>query len=175
MIAKPTVQNVVASFSLTPAPLDLKKIHHSFKKESIWNKATFNYKVVILRLKKPKMSFLIYRTGRIICTGAKRVKDAERSADYLLERLTGAGFYVKRKADAKIRNIVATADLGIEVDLERFVSRVNKMKGVGIIYEPEQFPAAIVKISLSPNDNATVLLFSTGKLVCVGLKKEREI
>lgn len=168
-----TIQNVVASFSLTPTPLDLEKIHYAFKKESIWNEATFNYGVVVLRVKKPKMSFLIYQTGKVICTGAKSERDAQQSDEYLIRRLRRAGFNVKKKTSAKIHNIVATANTGMEVDMEDFLYNVSTVEGIQIIYEPEQFPAAIIKFPITRNDKATILLFGTGKLVCVGLKDSK--
>ena len=40
------------------------------------------------------------------------------------------------------------------------------------MYEPEQFPAAIYRMK-SPR--VVFLLFSTGKIVCVGAKKEKDI
>ena len=168
-----TIQNVVASFSLTPTPLDLEKIHYAFKKESIWDEATFNYGVVVLRVKKPKMSFLIYQTGKVICTGAKSERDAEQSDEYLVTRLRKAGFNVKKKTSAKIQNIVMTADMGMEVDIEKFLCNISAEKGVQIKYEPEQFPAVIIKLPITRNDKATILLFGTGKLICVGLKDSK--
>lgn len=80
-----------------------------------------NYGVVVLRVKKPKMSFLIYQTGKGICTGAKSLKSAEQSASYLLNRLREAGFNVRKKMEVKIQNIVATKDLGTSLNLEEIV------------------------------------------------------
>ena len=175
--AKPsiTIQNVVASFSLTPIPLDLEKIHNAFRRESIWDEATFNYGVVVLRVEEPKMSFLIYQTGKVICTGAKSERDARRSDNYLIRRLRSAGFNVEKRTSAKIHNIVATADTSFEVDIEEFLHDISSEKGFKTIYEPEQFPAVIIKLTITRNDKATVLLFGTGKLVCVGLKDHQSI
>ena len=169
------IRNVVASFSIAPVPLDLEKIHYAFKKESIWDEATFNYGVVVLRVEKPKMSFLIYQTGKAICTGAKSIEDAENSAEYLVNRLREAGFDVKKTKEAKIQNIVATSDLGTEIDVEKFLRQISVVRDLHIVYEPEQFPAAIVKLPLAQDLEATMLLFSSGKVICVGLKDVKSI
>lgn len=169
------IRNVVASFSIAPVPLDLEKIHYAFRKESIWDKATFNYRVVVLRVEKPKMSFLIYQTGKVICTGARSIKDAENSADYFVNRLREASFDIKKTKEAKIQNILATADLGTEIDIEKFLGHINVVRGVHTIYEPEQFAAAIVKLPIAQDIEATMLLFHTGKVICVGLKNVKSI
>jgi len=40
------------------------------------------------------------------------------------------------------------------------------------MYEPEQFPGAMFRMD---NPKVVFLIFSTGKIVCVGAKKEKEI
>jgi transcription initiation factor TFIID TATA-box-binding protein len=41
-----------------------------------------------------------------------------------------------------------------------------------ILYEPEQFPGLIYRMQ---EPKAVILLFSTGKLVCTGARKEGEV
>jgi TATA-box binding protein (TBP) (component of TFIID and TFIIIB) len=48
-------------------------------------------------------------------------------------------------------------------------------KGAQIIYEPEQFPGAIITLTLPEKSKATILLFSSGKILCVGLKDRKDI
>jgi TATA-box binding protein (TBP) (component of TFIID and TFIIIB) len=66
----------------------------------------------------------------------------------------------------KIQNIVATLNVQNKIDL-KYVSMVIPE----IIYEPEQFPAAIFRTSEGP----VCLIFSTGKVVIVGSKSERQL
>ena len=42
----------------------------------------------------------------------------------------------------------------------------------GIFYDPEQFPAAIVRLK---NPRAVVLVFSSGKLVVTGVRDSRHL
>src|SRR3990170_9160319 len=51
----------------------------------------------------------------------------------------------------------------------KFVNDIRKEKQFRVLYEPEQFPAAIVKFPVGQGSEATILLFTSGKIVCVGL------
>ncbi|MEM0094932.1 MAG: hypothetical protein QXF41_03675 [Candidatus Micrarchaeaceae archaeon] len=71
------------------------------------------------------------------------------------------------RIDFKVENIVASADLGIDLDLYA-IARAS----TDVDYEPEQFPGAICKIH---EPKAAVLLFKNGKIICTGAKTEAEI
>ena len=64
----------------------------------------------------------------------------------------------------KIENIVASADLGVELDLYAIAK-----SSADVDYEPEQFPGAICKIH---NPKTAILLFKNGKIICTGAKTE---
>jgi len=70
----------------------------------------------------------------------------------------------KKKPDFVITNIVASAALGLELDLFQLAAKIK-----GVEYEPEQFPGAILKFD---DPKASLLLFKNGKIVCVGCKKK---
>jgi transcription initiation factor TFIID TATA-box-binding protein len=169
--AKPkiAIKNVVASFTLDRG-LDLKKVHSKFKEESLFDEQIFNYGVVVLRVKKPKMSFLIYRTGKIICTGAKGIRAAKGSDKYLTRRFRRAGLKAGLKSKAEIQNIVSVADLGAPLNLELIASKIPEIE-----YEAEQFPGAVYRELLGGDSKATVLLFGSGKVVFVGCRRRKEI
>ncbi|MEW6329496.1 MAG: hypothetical protein AB1468_05260 [Candidatus Micrarchaeota archaeon] len=67
----------------------------------------------------------------------------------------------------KIENIVASANLGVELDLYSIAQKVRDVE-----YEPEQFPGAILKLK---DPRASLLLFKNGKIICTGSKSEREV
>ena len=75
----------------------------------------------------------------------------------------------KRKIEPnfKIENIVASANLGVELDLYAIAQRVTDVE-----YEPEQFPGAILKLK---DPKASLLLFKNGKVICTGSKSEAEV
>jgi transcription initiation factor TFIID TATA-box-binding protein len=63
-----------------------------------------------------------------------------------------------------IQNMVATAQLGVPLDLRLIAMRVLNAE-----YNPKRFSAAIIR-TRAPR--TTSLLFSTGKVVCTGAKNE---
>ncbi len=67
----------------------------------------------------------------------------------------------------RIENIVASADLGVDLDLYG-IARTS----TDIDYEPEQFPGAICKIH---DPKTALLLFKNGKVICTGAKTEADI
>ncbi|MBS3068250.1 TATA-box-binding protein [Candidatus Micrarchaeota archaeon] len=66
-----------------------------------------------------------------------------------------------------ITNMVASAELGLELDLFSLATKIKEIE-----YEPEQFPGAILKFK---DPKASLLLFKNGKVVCVGCKKRNLI
>ncbi len=78
-----------------------------------------------------------------------------------------AGKKPKLKANFKIENIVASADLGVELDLYAIAKA-----SMDVDYEPEQFPGAIYKIH---EPKVALLLFKNGKIICTGAKTEADI
>jgi transcription initiation factor TFIID TATA-box-binding protein len=73
----------------------------------------------------------------------------------------------KIEAKFKIENIVASANLGVELDLYAIAQKVPDVE-----YEPEQFPGAILKLK---DPRASLLLFKNGKVICTGSKSEAEV
>ncbi len=67
----------------------------------------------------------------------------------------------------KIENIVASASLGVKIPLEKIVEHLE-----GTEYEPEQFPGLVYRVK---DPKAAFLLFSSGKIVCTGVRKVADI
>jgi transcription initiation factor TFIID TATA-box-binding protein len=71
------------------------------------------------------------------------------------------------KPTFKIENIVASAELGLELDLYTIAFKIHDVE-----YEPEQFPGAILKLK---EPKTSLLLFKNGKIICAGGKNEKEV
>lgn len=71
------------------------------------------------------------------------------------------------KIPFKIENIVASANLALELDLYAIAREVDNVE-----YEPEQFPGAILKLKVP---KTSLLLFKNGKLICTGAKSAEEV
>ncbi len=123
----------------------------------------------ILKFKEPKASLLLFKNGKVVCVGCKQRILIERTIDKTIKMLTP---YAKRinstkKPKIDITNIVASANLGLELDLYKIASKLKDVE-----YEPEQFPGAILKFK---EPKASLLLFKNGKVICAGAKNEKEI
>lgn len=121
------------------------------------------------KLKKPKTCTLIFNSGKMVCTGAKSATQAREAILKVAKELRSAGIAVTGKPEIKVQNIVASGSLGRWVDLEELceTSPVGRL-----IYEPEQFPAAIYRME---TPQVVFLIFSTGNVVCVGAKSEEDV
>ncbi|RLI97139.1 MAG: TATA-box-binding protein [Candidatus Aenigmatarchaeota archaeon] len=67
----------------------------------------------------------------------------------------------------RIENIVASASLGVEIPLEKLVTKTE-----GVEYEPEQFPGLVYRIS---KPKAAALIFGSGKIVCTGARSIEDV
>ena len=157
------IQNIVASASLNQT-IDLNLIVEKFPHVEYRPRV---FPGLVFRLKKPKTATLIFETGKMVCTGAKSEKAARQAVNKVARELKKHGIPIKNKPVIKIQNIVASAELGGEIDLESVVYKLKR-----IMYEPEQFPGAVYRME---NPKVVFLIFSAGKLVCVGAKKEQDV
>jgi len=158
------IQNVVASATFNQS-FELNAIANAFPWDTEFKG---RFPGLVFRLKKPKTTMLIFKTGKMVCTGGKGEDEARKAILTVVRKLRKEGINVMGKPEIQITNIVASAILNGVIDLDRLYSEM----GGRIIFEPEQFPAAIYRMK-SPN--VVFLIFSTGKIVCAGAKKEKEI
>jgi transcription initiation factor TFIID TATA-box-binding protein len=157
------IQNIVASATLNQR-ISLKTIVEKFPH------AEYSPRVfpgLVFRLKKPKTATLIFETGKMVCTGAKSEKEAIQAVNKVVKELKTHGIQVLNKPVIKIQNIVASGALNGEIDLENVVYKLKR-----VMYEPEQFPGAVFRMD---EPKVVFLIFSAGKIVCVGAKKEQDV
>jgi len=122
---------------------------------------------LVFRLKRPKTATLIFSSGKMICTGAKSGQESRRAIMKVVKELKMSGIIIVSKPDLKVVNIVASASLGGQVDLEKAVSTLGKA-----MYEPEQFPGLVYRMD---EPKVVILIFASGSLVCTGAKKEQDV
>jgi transcription initiation factor TFIID TATA-box-binding protein len=158
-----SIQNIVASVALNQR-IDLQTIVDRFP-QTEYDPEIFPG--LVFRLKKPKTATLIFATGKMVCTGAKSEKEAKKAVEKVVRELRGQKVFVTDKPVVNIQNIVASAELGGEIDLENLAYKLDR-----VMYEPEQFPGAVYRME---DPHVVFLIFSAGKLVCVGAKKEQQV
>ena len=103
----------------------------------------------------------------MVCTGAKSEKQAYSAVRKVVRELKKADIIVIGELDMYITNMVASAELVGDIDLEVAAQVLDD-----IMYEPEQFPGAIYRME---GTKVVTLLFSTGKTVLVGARSEGEL
>jgi len=158
-----TIQNIVASVTVGET-IDLDAVVKNFP-SVIYRPEQFP--ALVLRLEKPKVAVLIFSSGKMICAGAKSIRMVEEAVNKVLRGLKEKGIITRGEPKIEIRNIVGSAFLGGDIDLEGAAYVLGRT-----IYEPEQFPGAIYRMD---EPKVVVLIFASGKLVIVGAKREEEL
>jgi len=122
---------------------------------------------LVLRIKEPKTSALIFSSGNVVCTGARSMEKVQESIKKIIKSLEKINIKITITPKINIQNIVASGNIGLDLNLN-----VLAMKLENTEYEPEQFPGLVYKL---PEAKATFLLFSNGEVVCTGTKSEEEV
>lgn len=159
----PTLQNIVATVNLD-CRLDLKTIAlHARNAE--YNPKRFA--AVIMRIREPKTTALIFASGKMVVTGAKSEDDSKLASRKYARIIQKLGFNAKF-TDFKIQNIVGSCDIKFPIRLEGLASRHHHFSS----YEPELFPGLIYRM-IKPK--IVLLIFVSGKIVLTGAKVREEI
>ncbi len=160
---EPKIVNIVVSADIH-TNLDLNYITREIKGTEFEPE---QFPGLVYKINSPKTSTLVFSTGKLICTGARSIEDAEIAIKKIVKSLKKIGFEMKREPELRLQNIVATADLGIEIDLETLIFELPNCE-----YEPEQFPGLVYRVK---NPKVAILVFNTGKIVCAGAKSEEDV
>ncbi len=164
-VTKPIIDivNVVASATIDQK-LDLIEITKKFPDTEYHPE---QFPGLVFRLKNPKTATLIFRTGKMVCTGSKSSDLAVKAVRIVVQRLRKEGIEIKKDAIVTIQNIVSSINLRGKVNLEKAARSLPRS-----MYEPEQFPGLIHRM-LDPK--TVILVFASGKLVCTGAKTETDV
>jgi TATA-box binding protein (TBP) (component of TFIID and TFIIIB) len=103
---------------------------------------------------------------RILVYGSTSTEEAEKYVQTIIDRVIEIGHDAELTERPKITNIAVSGDFDIPIQLEALSVELGH-QDIDVEYEPEQFPAAIVKLEEPP---VTFLLFSTGRFVIQGLR-----
>ena len=157
------IVNVVASATIEQQ-LDLNDITKKFP-DVEWNPEQFPG--AVFRLRNPKTATLLFGSGKMVCTGSKSEEMAVKAVNTVVQKLRKGKIKIKNDPIVTVQNIVSSINLGGKVSLEQAARTLPRS-----MYEPEQFPGLIHRM-LDPK--TVILIFASGKLVCVGARQEDEI
>jgi len=159
------VQNIVASTTFAEK-LDLDMMAQSLE-EAEYEPEQFPG--LVYRLTQPKTVTLLFRSGKANCTGAKSIKEVETTIEVIARILKKLGVEVYKNPEIVIQNIVATSDLGGELNLSDTAISLGLEN---VEYEPEQFPGLVYRIR---EPKVAMLLFGSGKIVCAGARNTEDV
>jgi len=157
------IVNVVASATIDQK-LDLNYIIKKFPDTEYHPE---QFPGLVFRLRNPKTATLIFRTGKMVCTGSKSSDLARKAVKLVVQKLRKGGIKIKKDATVTIQNIVSSINLGGKIHLEKAARTLPRS-----MYEPEQFPGVIHRMV---DPKTVILIFASGKLVCTGAKTEKDV
>jgi len=156
-----TIENIIVYTQIADS-LDIKRIA---EKLPAFKYSPNEFNGLTLKLDNPNAAVLLLSDGKAICTGAKKIEDAEDAIKKSIDKLTEAGIQISKDFEIKTQNIIASMDLKKELELELLS---EELSSEDIDYDPEKFPGLIYKMK---DIDASLIVFSSGKIVCTGTKK----
>lgn len=108
-----------------------------------------------------KISIILFKNGKLILTGIKKKEEIPWLKTKITEILKIQGGLEFQDLLCEIQNLVVMSTLSKLINLE-----LACLSLTNCLYEPEQFPAAIVK----PPTGGTFLIFSNSKIIGLGLR-----
>lgn len=163
-MGKIKIENIVASTSVE-AELDLEHMAKVLP-GSQYNAEQFPG--LVLRIPQPKTAALLFRSGRVVCTGAKSLEDLKKAISIVISKVESTGVKATKRPQIDVQNIVASASLGMPLNLNAIVAAEGLEN---IEYEPEQFPGLVYRMD---DPKVVMLLFGSGKLVCTGARNPED-
>ena len=170
------MQNIVSTANLC-CKLDLRHIALQARNAEYNPK---RFAAVIMRIKEPKTTALIFSSGKMVCTGAKSEEESRKAARKFAKIIKSLGFQVEFK-EFKVQNIVGSCDIRFKIHLTKLNTALGGLndkaknhKGRKFIchYEPEAFPGLIYHMT---QPEIVLLIFVSGKIVLTGAKQKEEI
>jgi len=160
------IQNVVASVDLY-FKIPLEKVASILMTSSEVSYIPEQFPGLVVKIKDPKTSALVFSSGKMVITGAKSASGIKEAVTVLRSQLRQSSTTKGPKnkaAKITVQNIVASGNIGYKIDLELAALLLENS-----MYEPEQFPGLIYRLK---KPKTVLLLFQTGNVVCTGAKKE---
>jgi transcription initiation factor TFIID TATA-box-binding protein len=159
------IENIVASTSIAEE-LNLNEISTAIPETKYEPK---RFPGLVLRIREPKTAALLFSSSKFVCTGAKNIEDVRKAISKVCEKVAKIGAKLIKEPQINVQNIVASANLHSEINLNAIAVAVGLEK---VEYEPEQFPGLVYRLD---DPCVVALLFGSGKLVCTGARFSEQV
>jgi len=123
---------------------------------------------VVMRIRDPKSTALIFSSGKMVVCGAKSVEMSKFAGRKFARIVQKLGFENAKFKDFKLRNVVGSCDVRFPIRLEGLAAEHEEYAS----YEPELFPGLIYRLRAP---KLTVLIFVSGKVVITGAKSKEDL
>jgi transcription initiation factor TFIID TATA-box-binding protein len=120
------------------------------------------FSAVILRVREPRTTALVFKSGKMVVTGARSEEDSLAAAHKYVAILQKVGCPATCK-DFRIQNMTAMWNLGFPVRLEGLLFAHSAQS----TYEPELFPGLVFRLQ---DPKVVFIVFVSGKVVITGVK-----
>ena len=175
----PEIQNIVSTAELN-CKINLKEIALQANNVKYDPK---KFSGLIMKIKEPKATALIFPNGKLVCLGAKNEEQSKHAIRKFAKIIKKLKYNVSLK-NFKIQNIVGSCKLKFKLPLSALCHYITKKMNSRVAYEPELFPGLIYHY-LSPrnnsddinetNPNIVFLIFSSGNIIIAGAKTRNQI
>jgi transcription initiation factor TFIID TATA-box-binding protein len=163
-LVKVTIVNVVATAALNQE-MDFEELRRYG--EIFYDSDVYGGRVAYFKTKQMQGRVSIFSSGKMISVGTKSEAQAQKELNLARQFLAEKSLIKEVELEPKTQNIVATADFEQPINLEELAQETRA------IYEPEQFPGAILR--QDKPFKTSILIFASGKTVIAGLKNSTQI
>ena len=160
---KPVIVNVVATSDLGQQ-VDLSKVKKI--RNILFHQHPHRDGAAYIKTQSMHGRITLFNTGKLISIGSRSTIEAQEDLQTTANILAEHNIIKLVRLSAEIGNIVSVLDLSETIDLEAIAEKHL------VIYEPEIFPAVIIRTHFP---KATLLIFSTGKIIITGVKHVIEL
>ena len=192
-LPEPILEYIVGSFSVNK-----KLILHQIAAQCLNIKYKKSNNFVIMEVKKPKTSMIIFQSGKIICTGGKTIEDSKNAAKKCAKFIKKCEEYndLKWRNDFKVVHLVGSCDFKFKISLSKLSAHIanahkidlnqqnksieenmkkdKKQKRKYVInYDPDvpnELPSVKYQRIIN-NVNYSYTIFNTGKVKIFGAKQ----
>lgn len=126
------------------------------------------FAAVIIRLREPSTTALMFNTGKVVCTGASSIEDAHAGLTKFIGMLRRLGIETT-PAPFTVENIVGASRFRTSTPQRLAIDRMSASTNVE--YEPELFPGLSRRFQLRDGTNVMVIVFSSGKMILTGNRR----
>ncbi|SDF65362.1 TATA-box-binding protein [Halorientalis regularis] len=117
---------------------------------------------IVYQTDEPDAVALVFRSGKVVCTGAASVDAARDCVEILFTEFETLEIPTPEEPSITVQNIVSSGDLGEALNLNAIAIGLGLQ---AVEYEPEQFPGLVYRLD---DPDVAMLLFGSGKVVVTG-------